>query len=268
MEKKSCFIITPVGDENDPIRRHIDGIINEAIIPVFKDMFNLIIPHRIKEIGSINAQILKQIYNCDLVIANLTNLNPNVMYELAFRHSMGRPAIVIAQEGTKIPFDVIDSRTIFYKYDPLGMEELRKELYDFYIEIDFNKSEYGPIIETFMGIGYENKINKLISDNPDGKDIKVLFNELLNRLDKSLTISESLINEKMSTNNKNFINSPKRIYIDNIENQINWEYYKLKEKLGRIPTEKELMGAYFNKYKYKDSEAEYSLVEKIVKSII
>ena len=131
MEKKSCFIITPVGDENDPIRRHIDGIINEAIIPVFKDMFNLIIPHRIKEIGSINAQILKQIYNCDLVIANLTNLNPNVMYELAFRHSMGRPAIVIAQEGTKIPFDVIDSRTIFYKYDPLGMEELRKELYDF-----------------------------------------------------------------------------------------------------------------------------------------
>lgn len=31
MDKKRCFIITPIGNDNDSIRRHIDGIIDAAI---------------------------------------------------------------------------------------------------------------------------------------------------------------------------------------------------------------------------------------------
>ena len=27
--KDKCFIITPIGDDTDPIRRHIEGIIDE-----------------------------------------------------------------------------------------------------------------------------------------------------------------------------------------------------------------------------------------------
>jgi len=36
-EKKKCFIVTPIGGENEPIRRHIDGIIDAAIIPALGD---------------------------------------------------------------------------------------------------------------------------------------------------------------------------------------------------------------------------------------
>ena len=32
-KKKRCFVITPIGDEKSEIRRHIDGIIDEAIVP-------------------------------------------------------------------------------------------------------------------------------------------------------------------------------------------------------------------------------------------
>ena len=34
-----CFIITPIGDDSDPIRRHIEGIIDAAIRPALCDKY-------------------------------------------------------------------------------------------------------------------------------------------------------------------------------------------------------------------------------------
>ncbi|MFU0823836.1 hypothetical protein [Clostridium sp.] len=101
-----CFIITTIGDENTGIRRHIDGIIDECIIPIIQDIYKIEVTHKITTPGSINSQVIEAIYNADLVIANLTELNPNVMYELAFRHAIRKPLIMIMEYGeTKISFD-------------------------------------------------------------------------------------------------------------------------------------------------------------------
>ena len=37
--KEKCFIITPIGDDTDPIRRHIDGIIDAAIRPALGEKY-------------------------------------------------------------------------------------------------------------------------------------------------------------------------------------------------------------------------------------
>lgn len=37
-KRKICFVITPIGPDNSPVRRHIDGVINEAIIPVLDEL--------------------------------------------------------------------------------------------------------------------------------------------------------------------------------------------------------------------------------------
>lgn len=89
--KAKCFIITPIGDDNDPIRRHIDGVIDAAIIPALSEKYEIVVAHRIYEPGSITKQIISEIYEDQLVIANITNRNPNVMYELALRHAIGNP---------------------------------------------------------------------------------------------------------------------------------------------------------------------------------
>ncbi|TKH90430.1 hypothetical protein FC691_31990, partial [Bacillus cereus] len=125
---KTCFIITPIGDDQSDIRRAADGVIDAVIIPSliemgFKDE-NIDVAHRMSNPGSINKQVITSVLDCDLAVANLTNLNPNVMYELAIRHAVRKPVIQICQKGTRLPFDITEERTIFYTNDMAGVIEL------------------------------------------------------------------------------------------------------------------------------------------------
>ncbi|WP_051412254.1 hypothetical protein [Halonatronum saccharophilum] len=128
---KKCFIITPIGSDKTEIRRSADGVINSVIRPLLEKKFDFAdvkAAHEINSTGSINNQIMNRILEDDLVIANLTGVNPNVMYEIAVRHATMKPIIHICEEGTKLPFDIIDQRTIFFKNDMLGVDELTKNL--------------------------------------------------------------------------------------------------------------------------------------------
>jgi hypothetical protein len=56
-----------------------------------------------------NAIIRDVIYNidrADIVVADLTNGNPNVFYELGITHALGRPCVAVLQEGQPIQFDI------------------------------------------------------------------------------------------------------------------------------------------------------------------
>lgn len=159
-QKKTCFVITPIGEENSEIRRHVDGVIDEIITPVMESDYDIEVAHRLFQSGSINKQIIELIYVSDLVIANLTQLNPNVMYELAFRHTLGLPAITIAVDGTKLPFDVISERTIFYKNDIQGVREAKEELKKYLSQIDYsNGKTTGPIHDYLDSVELSNLIS-------------------------------------------------------------------------------------------------------------
>lgn len=157
-DKKTCFVITPIGDNNSEIRRHIDGIIDQAIEPALGEKYEIVVAHRKYEIGSINDRVVKNVFEADLVIANLTNTNPNVMYELAIRYSFGKPAIVIAEKGTILPFDVIDENTIFYINDPTGANDLKKAIIEYEKNINFERKDYGPVQKVIGKIPLYNEV--------------------------------------------------------------------------------------------------------------
>lgn len=198
-EKKKCFVITPIGGDGSAIRRHIDGIIQAAIRPVLEPEYEVIVAHKISEPGSITKQVIKHIYSDELVITNLTERNPNVMYELAFRHSLGKPVIMIAEKGTNLPSDIIMERTIFYQNDASGVLELREELEKALEEIDFAKVS-SPIHDVLRDINREAKIVELSKESlPANGDALQYIIERLDRIEKNLVEEKDIEN-----NNKRF----------------------------------------------------------------
>ena len=146
-EKRTCYILTPVVNENDPVKRHMDGIINAVLMPVLSDDFEVIVDYRIPNSGYINKQVIQRIYHSDLVIANLSDKNSNVMYQLAFRHSIGTPVIMIAEEGTIIPC-FFNDKIIFYVNDAQGVLDLIEKLICCLESIDFAKVKESPIYDS------------------------------------------------------------------------------------------------------------------------
>lgn len=64
---------------------------------------------------NILRDIIEPIYKADVVIADLTGLNPNVMYELGIAHTFNKKTIIITKDDlSKLPFDLKQYRAKDY----------------------------------------------------------------------------------------------------------------------------------------------------------
>jgi hypothetical protein len=60
------------------------------------------------------------------VIADVTELSPNVFYEVGYAKGLGKEVILTAKQGTELPFDVDDIPTIFWEIQEDLKAGLRK----------------------------------------------------------------------------------------------------------------------------------------------
>jgi len=63
---------------------------------------------------SILKGIVRSIAEADLVVADLTSLNANVLYELGLSHGLRAPTVLISQSLDEVPFDLRPYRVILY----------------------------------------------------------------------------------------------------------------------------------------------------------
>lgn len=126
---KKCFIIAPIGEKDSEIRKRSNIVFNEIIKPITEQFSYETKRAPLSESGIINSKIIKKLFEADLVIADLTNSNPNVFYELGVRHAINKPTIQIIEEGQKLPFDVLPIETIFLEIgDTNSINEFKEGL--------------------------------------------------------------------------------------------------------------------------------------------
>jgi hypothetical protein len=128
-QRKKCFVVSQIGAEGSDERKHADRVFKHLIEPACTTCsFAAERADHIPNAGSITTQVVSSIANSDLVIADLTNLNPNVMYELGLRHGTMKPVVQIAIKDTKLPFDVMGVNTLFYQLDLDHVENGKEKL--------------------------------------------------------------------------------------------------------------------------------------------
>ena len=126
-DKKSCFVISPIGEPGSPERYKADNVLNYIIIPAAVG-YEVVRAEKITDPGLISRQIIEKIQYDDLVIADLTDGNPNVFYELGIAHTLGKPVIMITQSMDYVPFDLKHLRCIVYDYKPAAIDRFENSL--------------------------------------------------------------------------------------------------------------------------------------------
>lgn len=115
MEQRRCFVISPIGEPDSPVRKAADGVFRFIINPAMRQFeVQTQRSDHMAEPGNISEQMFRDIFQADLCIAVISGYNPNVFYELAVAQAAGRPVIILAEAGSAPPFDIKDLRIIYY----------------------------------------------------------------------------------------------------------------------------------------------------------
>jgi len=86
------------------------------------------------------GDIWQKLNEAAFVIADLTDANPNVFYELGLAHALGKEIIPLLQEGQSIPFDQNPFRILFYEDNSDGYQVLDARLPDWMASLRFDSA--------------------------------------------------------------------------------------------------------------------------------
>ena len=106
--KNLCFILMPFGDEMVPIYNKIKEIIaddHKLICLRADDIYSA---------GIVIQEVWDNIQKAQIIVADITDKNPNVFYEMGLAHAINKNIIIIAQKEDDVPFDLRHLRVIIY----------------------------------------------------------------------------------------------------------------------------------------------------------
>jgi hypothetical protein len=113
--RETCFVIMPFSkttDEHteDYWTKHFEGFLK----PLIEENPNLEARRSKAMRGDILREIITDLVVSRVVVADLTDNNPNVYWELGVRQSFKHGTVTIADEVTELPFDIDKKGTLRY----------------------------------------------------------------------------------------------------------------------------------------------------------
>jgi hypothetical protein len=117
--RKICFVLMPFRPQfasaYESIRRAVEsaGFLARRADEIF-------------ETRSIVQLIYEQLGRAELIVADLTERNPNVFYELGYAHALGKSTILVTQDAGDVPFDLRHRQHVLYDPNDLEMSLVPK----------------------------------------------------------------------------------------------------------------------------------------------
>ena len=108
----TCFVIMPVTTpehflptyNNDGA--HFQHVLEHLFRPALEQLDFEVIPPTVAGADLIQAQIIQNLETSDLVLCDMSSLNPNVFFELGIRTALNRPVCMLRDNVTPtVPFD-------------------------------------------------------------------------------------------------------------------------------------------------------------------
>ena len=146
--KASAFVIMPLSDEFNSV---YTDFIQDSLDEIGYDV------ERASDIESqrnILSDILEKIYTSDLIIADLTSVNPNVFYELGLAHALRKPVILLTQDIEEVPFDLQSYRLVEYSTHFAQIQDARDKLKSYGEGFLNGTVAFGNPVTDFLGTTY------------------------------------------------------------------------------------------------------------------
>ena len=127
---KTCFVVSPIGEDDSDTRSNVDKLFRYIIKPVCESCgLQAERADQLNASDSITQTSIEKLQSAELVIVEISGHNPNVFYEIGYRKCTGKPIVHLKKKGEDIPFDVNTVRTFEYDLTDLdNVEEIKRRL--------------------------------------------------------------------------------------------------------------------------------------------
>jgi hypothetical protein len=106
--RKTVFVIQPFDKAFEAVFELIASAVARADA-IVQRADNVVLPGH-----DFSTSLMNAIHKADLLIADVSNANPNVMYEVGLAQAGQKPLVLIANSSRNVPFDLAGMRVLIY----------------------------------------------------------------------------------------------------------------------------------------------------------
>jgi len=202
--KKRCFVIMPFSKTSDVhTEEYWTNHFNTYLKPLVEENTNLEAFRSEALRGDILRQIITDLVTSPVVVADLTDANPNVYWELGIRQSFKHGTITIAEEGTKRQFDLsIKGILHYYPNDHIKDSEFRRVFKKAISDcLEHPEKPDSHVLETLTGRG---TIYQIIQQDESIRRMEALLSECESNLVLLRVIHERVENNQKEPTKREF----------------------------------------------------------------
>jgi len=113
---QECFVIMPISDPEGYEKGHFRRVYEDIFIPAIKKAgFKPVRADDNNAANLIQLEILRKLIDCPMAICDLSNRNPNVLFELGIRQAFDKPVVLVQECNNPKIFDISSINTLDYR---------------------------------------------------------------------------------------------------------------------------------------------------------